>query len=412
MQLMRKPTVLAITFSLCIITSQLLLLCKPALTAAAQANVTVSIDSKLTYLLSPGFDGSITANFIDTVTSDPTAAQLFSAAKNASFISYDPEFLRIIGENPSMQLIAQREELFADEAGVWVPEKNQVWFTSATVNASGNVSILDLGTLEIFTPNTSIPIITPNGGYYFDGKVYLTGQGTATVPPCIYAVDPDTYETTVLFNSYFGVRFGGPNDVTWVKRGDRSYMFFTDEPQSYYFSDGEFPVLPDAVWRYDPHEQSIVPVISRADILVPNGIAVSADMTKLYVTDTPPPSYDVTVDAGWATSVSPAIYCFDLDDDLFPINKRLIGVARSGIPDGLKVDDARRVWTGESEGIVVRNPRGKVIGVFNAEILLANPTPPIANFALAGDTLVVLAIQRLWILKLAQTVVSPERYYT
>jgi gluconolactonase len=113
---------------------------------------------------------------------------------------------------------------------------------------------------------------------------------------------------------------------------------------------------------------------------------------------------------GFLSSESPAIYSFDIDEDLFPVNKRLIGIARNGIPDGIKVDDKGRVWTGEGEGIVVRNPKGKVIGVFNSETLLASPNPPLANFALAGDTLVILAMTRLWTLKLAETVVSPARY--
>lgn len=376
-------------------------------TAAQTTSVIVSIPSTLTYSFPAGFFGNVSENFIDTVTNDSTTAGLLSAAKNASFVSYDQEFLQIIGKSPSLKLIAQRTDPFAVEAGIWVPEKNQVWFSSSTVNNSGNVSILDLGTSEILTPNTSIPIVTPNGGYYFNGTVYITGQGTATVAPCIYAIDPNTYETTVVVNSYFGIRFNGPNDVSWIKRGNNSYMFFTDDPLSYEYSGGELPVLPNAVWRYDPQEQSIVPIVSRADIIIPNGIAVNADMTKLYVTDTPPAYY---TGSPIPATGSPAIYSFDIDEDLFAVKKRILGIARSGIPDGIKVDDAGRIWTGESEGIVVRSPSGKVIGVFNAETLLASPDVPIANFALAGDTLVVLAVQRLWTLKLAQMVVSRERY--
>ncbi|CAM6088849.1 unnamed protein product [Calypogeia fissa] len=396
----------------------------PDLTSATKTSAVVSIDPRNTYLLPHGFVGNLTLNFIDTFTSDGYIAELFSAAKKAPFITYDPEFLHITGDRPNFpQLIAQRDDLFADEAGVWVPDKNQVWFTSATVNNAGNLSILDLETSTIFRPNTSIPLVTPNGGYFFDGKVYFTGQGTANLEPCIYAVNTNTYETETVINSYFGLRFGGPNDVTWaIKRGqnvdrngnkngnNKSFMFFSDEPQSYVFAGGLPPVLPNAVWRYDPDEQSIVPVISRADILVPNGVAVNADSSKLFVTDTPFSA--VYVPADTPSSGSPAIYSFDLDEDGFPINKRMVGIARSGIPDGIKIDDAGRIWTGEGEGIVVRNPRGKILGVFNSEFFLESyqTEPPIANFALAGDTLVVLAMQRVWTLKLAQTVVSAERY--
>jgi gluconolactonase len=381
-------------------------------TALPSENATVSIDSTLTYCLLPEFQGNVTENFIDTSTTNATTSNLFASAKNAVFISYDQEFLDIIGPNPSLKFIEQRNYSFANEAGIWVPDKNEAWFTSSSIDESTSISVLNLNTSIVHSLNTSIPIVNANGGYYFNGKVYFVADGNATVAPSVYAVDPQDGSTTVVINNYFGLRFNGPNDMTWVKRGSKSYMFFTDDPLSYIYDGGQIPVLTDAVWRYDPQEQSLVPVTSRADIVVPNGITVNANQTKLYVTDTTPIS---PADAGAGvnrTAGSNAIYSFDLDEDLFPINKRLLGIARTGIPDGLHVDDYGRIWTGESEGIVVRNPRGKVIGLFNAETILADQSIPIANFALAGDVLVLLASKRLWTLKLAQNLVSPDRYWT
>jgi hypothetical protein len=34
----------------------------------------------------------------------------------------------------------------------------------------------------------------------------------------------------------------------------------------------------------------------------------------------------------------------------------------------------------------------------------------IANFALAGDVLVILALQRIWTVKLSEVLIDPERY--
>ncbi len=76
---------------------------------------------------------------------------------------------------------------------------------------------------------------------------------------------------------------------------------------------------------------------------------------------------------------------------------------RSGNADGIHVDDYGRVWTAERDGIVVRGPRGKELGVFNAEVLVDEKVP-IANFALAGDKLVILAIDRIWVVGLGQNV--------
>ncbi|KAF7896172.1 hypothetical protein EAF00_006187 [Botryotinia globosa] len=157
--------------------------------------------------------------------------------------------------------------------------------------------------------------------------------------------------------------------------------------------------------------KSLVPVISRADILVPNGINVNAAMNTLYVTDTTPIT---TTDSGGYNSGSNAIYKLDLDTDMFPINKRLIGISRTGIPDGIHIDVQNRIWTAEGEGIVVRNDVGKVLGLFNAELFLDDPAREpgidIANFALAGDVLVAEGSGKLWAVKLAEVVVNPDRY--
>ena len=68
-------------------------------------------------------------------------------------------------------------------------------------------------------------------------------------------------------------------------------------------------------------------------------------------------------------------------------------------------------YTGEWEGVVVRNAAGKTIGVVNSQYFQADKQADAlaqANFALAGDTLVVLSTTRLWTVKLAQTVVARD----
>ena len=383
-----------------------------ASSAVHAANVTASIDPKLTYLLPAKYSGELQQNFVDTNTTNKSQNAELAAAQKAPFISYDPEFTAIIGPNPTLKLVAEREAPFADEAGVWVSDRNEVWFTSSVVNNQSHLMVLDLRTSEIYTPNTSIPVLNPNGGYYYNGTVYIAGTGTFTEAPCIYGINPSTGETTVVLNTYFGLQFNGPNDITWVQRGNKSYMFFTDDPiaERYAPGSGIPSQLPDAVWRFDPQEHSLVPVISRADLLIPNGIRVNADGTKLYVTDSSATDAFPTLQGGAGGTGSPAIFVFDLDDDAFPINKRMVGISRSGVPDGIHIDDADRIWTGEYEGIVVRNAQGKVLGLFNSEATVATPGTHLQNFALAGDTLVLLDIQRLWTLKLAQRVVSPGRF--
>ena len=55
----------------------------------------------------------------------------------------------------------------------------------------------------------------------------------------------------------------------------------------------------------------------------------------------------------------------------------------------------------------MRDPNGKVLGVFNAEALVVGKgLPPMANFAIAGDKLVVLALERVYVVQLGQNVTS------
>lgn len=94
---------------------------------------------------------------------------------------------------------------------------------------------------------------------------------------------------------------------------------------------------------------------------------------------------------------------------MFLVNSRVFGPARRLIADGLHCDDKGRVWTGEGESVIVRNPRGKGIGIFNVMYFFedkASLFSAIANFALAGDMLVVEAVTKLWTVKLEKTVAS------
>ena len=62
---------------------------------------------------------------------------------------------------------------------------------------------------------------------------------------------------------------------------------------------------------------------------------------------------------------------------------------------------------------MVRDERGTVLGLFNTETLQPDRgvSTPIANFALAGRTLVIEANQRLWTLELAEDVMGTAKFY-
>jgi len=380
-----------------------------ALVQSSESNYTVHFSTE-TYLLPSDFQGNVSKGFDATRTAfNQTLNAQLARADNASFISYSQEFDSIIGDNAVFQLAEQDLTSYKYfEGGAWVAERAEVWFCSSVYNGESFVYVFNVTSGEVRQPDLAgDQFLNPNGAYYFNGLVYYTTWGNNTLPSSIISIDPATGETTTVVNNYFGLRFNSPDDITWVTGyAGATYMYFTDSNYGFTIL-GHPESLPNSVWRYDPSDKSVVPVVNRADIQIPNGIRVDASQRKMYITDGP-----IVTSPGVSNGTgTPAIYAYDIADDGFLMNKRLFGQTRAGISDGIKIDDKGRVWTGETEGVVVRSPRGKVLGVFNGGPLLVPGTPyPIAKFALAGDTLVVFALHNLWTLKLAESVVTPGRY--
>ncbi|QDS75156.1 hypothetical protein FKW77_008172 [Venturia effusa] len=386
-------------------------------------NLFVSIPQEWTYKLPSIFQGNVSLDLLRTNTTDSRIDATLLRARSSPFISFSDEFLSLVGGAQRFNLVSQQPSNFAAEAGVWVPETNQVWFTSSLFAGYTYVQVLDLNTSKILVPNTSLPIPVANGGYYFNGLVYMTAIGNETLAGGIYSINPipdvsGTYQTEIVVNSYYGLRLNGPDDVTWtvstINGTKRPLMFFTDVNVRSFVNGYIDPAdLPNTVWRFDPTAGLLEPVIPPSDIATPNGIRVNKDSTLLFVTDaTPTTANNLAGPRGWG---SPSVYQYHLTPDGYPTNKKLVSFAGRGIPDGIHIDDAGRIWTGESAGIAVRSPNGRLLGIFNAEYFLQGDAqglaePKVANFALANDTLVILAQTRIWTIKLGQVLIDPARY--
>ena len=147
------------------------------LSSAAQnsTNTVLSIPIEYTYLIPAPFESNPTFSFINsTVTTDGNVNALLQSAKSVPFVSYDAEFLALLGSNPSASLIEERTTNFAGEAGVWLKERDEVWYTTWINDGPTHVEILDLTTGTTRNLTTSIPLENPNGGCYHKGLVYLT----------------------------------------------------------------------------------------------------------------------------------------------------------------------------------------------------------------------------------------------
>jgi gluconolactonase len=377
----------------------------------------VILAPRVSWLLTNNCEYTLLADALaDTKTTNTSINAILAAARNATWYAYDEEFLQILGPSPKIRLVDPQSasSAYAHEAGAWDYDRNEVWFTSDSASPPGFFSILNLDNYTVRTPKSPLQDgRVPTGGTYYDGKLYFTVLGNISIsePPAVYSIDPVTLSAETVLNSYFGVHLNSIDDITWVIPNicNTSNMFFTSldlAPAGGVSLSNA--VLPNAVYRFTPSTKSLQAVISRGDVLAPNGINVDASGKYLYVTDS---ALTALTGPGADRGGSTAVFRFELDVDCNPTNKQLFAMPRSGFADGMHIDNVGRVWTAEFNGIVVRNPQGKELGVFNAESLLKpfSYKNPISNFALAGDKLVILAIDRIYVAQLAQNVTTPAR---
>ena len=157
---------------------------------------------------------------------------------------------------------------------------------------------------------------------------------------------------TVLADRFDGKRLNAPNDV--VVKSDGS-IWFTDPSfgiRDFYEGYKAEPELPTHVYRICPHSGTVTPVIR--DIPQPNGLAFSADESKLYVVQ---------------SEIPRGIHVFDVASDGLSVSngRRLIEAGETGTPDGFRLDTQGNLWCGwgageGQNGVRIFAPDGDPIG--------------------------------------------------
>lgn len=189
------------------------------------------------------------------------------------------------------------------------------------------------------------------------GRLITCEQGAGQVT----RTEPDG-SITVLADSYRGRRLNAPNDV--VVKSDGS-IWFTDPS---YGRETSFVGVPrsrelefDGVFRLDPISGELTVVAD--DFWKPNGLAFSPDETKLYL-----------VDSGYLPDPDGPrhIRVFDVRDDGTLSRGDILTEIAPGIPDGLRVDDAGRLWIGAGDGVHCVTPSGSLIGKIRVPEAVAN----------------------------------------
>ncbi|MEV2267997.1 SMP-30/gluconolactonase/LRE family protein [Nonomuraea africana] len=159
---------------------------------------------------------------------------------------------------------------------------------------------------------------------------------------------------TVIADRWEGRRLNSPNDV--VVKSDGS-IWFTDPPygitSDYEGHRAEQEIDGCHVYRADPATGAVSKVADGFER--PNGLAFSADESLLYVVDTRRKHLRV----------------FDVHDDGTLSGGKVLA---EGTSDGIRLDDAGRIWAAGEGGVLCFDPDGTLIGRLRIPEKVANLT--------------------------------------
>jgi len=319
------------------------------------------------------------------------------------FRVHDETFHALLGSSPSLKLLLEKDFPFAHEAGVYIPEKNELFITSSPLPRPDGGLRIKISKISLDDSNDvqceelSCPdIVMANGGVNFStDKVLFCAQGSGSAPSGLFSVTiAPPYETELVVSGFYGRPFNSVNDV--VVNNDGS-IWFTDP--CYGFSQGfkTKPRLPNQVYRYVPSTRSIRAMADGFGR--PNGICFSPDEKVVYITDTDWIRNSSDIDDSRAST----IYAFDVryySGEPFLANRRLFAFTDNGIPDGIKCDMEGNVYSGcgGGDGVHVWSPGGVLLG----KILVPGG---VANFCFGRrGEIFLLNETRLWKATLANTV--------
>jgi gluconolactonase len=157
---------------------------------------------------------------------------------------------------------------------------------------------------------------------------------------------------TTLIDRFEGKRLNRPNDVICARDGA---LLFTDPSLRVPFAERE--VEHAVVYRIAPDGA----VREVAPFEYPNGLALSPDERTLYVANTRWTKY---------------IHAIELDSAGTMVRRRIFADMSSdgtnGVPDGMKVDAAGRVFCTGTGGVWVFAPDGSRIGIIETPEVCAN----------------------------------------
>jgi gluconolactonase len=227
-----------------------------------------------------------------------------------------------------------------------------------------------------------------------EGRLLICEQGTRRRPARITRIDLETKRSETVVEGWSGL----PQLAQRPRRRSDRTIWFTDPSYGSLQGFRGAPQVGDFVYRHDPADGSTTVVADSFN--KPNGLAFSPGESILYIND----SAAIQGPGTYVVTLPHHIRAFDVHVGRLRAG-RLIAVVSPGIPDGLKLDSAGRIYSSSATGVQVFTPDGELIG----EIL----APWVANFCFGGpenDTIFAMCDTSIVMARIAATgAIAPPR---
>ena len=271
-----------------------------------------------------------------------------------------PKLDRIIPAGAKVEVIAR--DIKWAEGPVWVKEGGYLLFSDPPANIMRRWSAKD--GVSVFLEPSGTGGLDPklvreagSNGLAMDhhGRLLIANSGGRSID----RVDLKTKQRTVLVDRWQGKRFNSCNDLTVSRSGA---IYFTDPPYGFaQFNASSLKETPqNGVYRFvEGGEAQLVD----GSLAYPNGIALSPDEKRLFVSSSDPQNKKIFVyDLGAnGLPTGPGKVFLDATDMKGP-----------GNPDGMKIAADGTMFCSSPGGMWILSPAGEKLGLIEDGAAIAN----------------------------------------
>lgn len=273
-----------------------------------------------------------------------------------------PKLDAVIAPDAEIQQLA--DGFIWTEGPVWVRDGGYLVFSDVPGNVMYRWSAAD-GVSEVFNPSGYAG--PPTDAFAEPGQNGMALDAAGGLLACDHGnralarIDLKTRNKTFLVDRWQGKRFNSPNDLAVARTGA---IYFTDptyglkgrnaSPLRELDFNGVYRLAPDGTLD-----------LLDAELTFPNGIALSPDQDRLYVSVSDPED--------------PKLVVYDLGPDGLPTARTLFFDAMPlrqaggpGLPDGMCLDTEGRLYATGPGGVLVLTPDAELIGVIETGTAIAN----------------------------------------